>query len=119
MMTKERNPIDWQALLKLTNNNPELAKELVTMLGNELPEMRDKINQAYENQDYESLQNYVHQLHGSCCCTAAVILKEVSSTLEDKLQLQDNDCLTELMPQLNAEIQRLILTINQPSLEYE
>ena len=81
-MTNIKNSIDWQALLKITEN-PDIAKELLTMFAVELPKFRTEINTAYEQKDYATLKDRAHKLHG-CCCYAgfSVILSSACQSIE-------------------------------------
>lgn len=116
-MEKNTTPIDWNELLKLTNNNSKIAKDLISMFGKELPGLRKTINNAYDNKNDALLQSNVHKLHGSCCYTGAVTLKKITNTLEGKLKNKDNDGVDILMEQLNTEIDRVITFINKGNFE--
>ena len=50
------NLIDWPALLKLTNNRLELAKELLNMFAAELPLLRSAINTAHDKNDWKEMK---------------------------------------------------------------
>ncbi len=110
-MSNVKSPIDWQELLTLTNNNPELAKELLGMFANELPTMRDAINAAHQKQDYTLLQELIHKLHGSCCYTGVTQLKALAAELEDTLKLQQHGAIGGLMKRLNHEVNTVLTTI--------
>lgn len=106
-------PIDWLALLKLTNNRPELAKELLNMFAVELPVLRSAINTAHDNNDWREMKSQVHKLHGSCCYTGVPDLKNLSQQLEESLKLKNHDATKTFLAQLNSEIDRVLQTIKQ------
>src|SRR3990167_975330 len=107
-MTTQNSPIDWQDILKITNNKPELAKEMIAMLGDELPDMQKIINQAYTEKHYPTLLEKVHKLHGSCCYCGVPRLKKITATLETLLKERNYMDLSILMLQLNQEIKSIL-----------
>lgn len=110
----QHNPIDWPTLLLLTNNKPELAKELVRMFGVELPNVRTEINKTFEREDYSQLQELIHKLHGSCCYTGVNHLKKIASSLEDELKINNNN-VADRMKALNDEIDSVLEAIKNQS----
>lgn len=103
----------------LTNNKPELAKELLGMLAAELPEVRNSINAAHQEQNYTLLEDLVHKLHGSCCYTGVTRLKTLSADLEDALQLKHYDIVKEMIKQLNLEIETILNYIDNENYIHE
>ena len=112
-MSQVKKPIDWQELLKLTNNKPALAKELLLMLAAELPSLRTDINDAFEHHDYPLLQDHVHKLHGSCCYTGGLQLKHTTAILEDTLKNNNHGAVGNLIKQLNLEIDLILTSIEK------
>lgn len=104
--------IDWELCLKLANNRPELAKELLTLLVNELPQVRANINEAYENKDYPALHRYIHKLHGATCYCGVPKLKEIAALLEAKLKKSNSDEIKKLLKILNDEMDQLLKTFD-------
>lgn len=105
------NPIDWPALLKLTNNRLALAKELLDMFAAELPLFRAAINTAHDKNDWKEMKNQVHKLHGSCCYTGVPNLKDLAHQLEEALQLNRPEMVETVLNQLNSEIGRVLHAI--------
>lgn len=75
-------PIDFKQLKKLTNNNSDLANDLLNMFVAELPTIREQIKQSWSIKNYQQLESFVHRLHGSCCYCAANELKQLSKETE-------------------------------------
>ena len=115
-MLDNNSPIDWRDILKITNNKPELAKEMVAMLGAELPDMKTSINSAYKNQHYAVLLEKIHKLHGSCCYCGVTHLKNIAATLESKLKQKEHQGLDTLLAELNQEIDHILQYINEQAL---
>src|SRR3990167_2332404 len=99
-MLDNKSPIDWRDILKITNNKPELAKEMVAMLGAELPEMKTSINGAYKSRHYAALLEKIHKLHGSCCYCGVTRLKQIAASLESKLKQQEYQGIDTLVAEL-------------------
>lgn len=112
-MTEYNNPIDWQDLMKITNNKPELAKEMIGMLSSELPSMQQNISLAYNGKDYAKLLDYIHKLHGSCCYCGVPTLKAITADIESYLKKQEHDKLPQLIPLLNQEIKHIVDFVQQ------
>lgn len=105
-------PIDWKALLKLTNNRPKLAKEFLKMFAVELPKLRHAINEAYKKSNLKEMKDQVHKLHGSCCYMGVTDLKKLSQQLEESL-LDNRNSLEETLRQLNSEVDLILRSIQE------
>lgn len=115
-MLDSNSPIDWRDILNITNNKPELAKEMVAMLGAELPDMKVDINHAHRTKQFPSLLEKVHKLHGSCCYCGVPQLKHIAATLEMKLKRQDYQQIDPLLQALNHEIDHILNYLNQQAM---
>ncbi len=104
------SPIDWQLLLQLTNGKQDIAHELLGMFADELPALAYQIKQSYESKQWETMQQVVHKLHGSCCYTGVPTLKNFAMQVEELLKFKRyklldqplNDLFTEIDHVLNA-----------------
>lgn len=114
-MTDVKKPIDWQALLKLANQKPELAKEILSMFAGELPILSTAINAAFQKTDYPELKNQIHKLHGSCCYVGTPRLKLLTEQMEELLQAHHHTFIPQLLAELNREIQRVQQAIQEES----
>lgn len=102
-------PIDWQETIKLVNNKPKLAEEMLAMLIAELPTTRSHIIAAMENKDHKLLHKHVHRLHGACCYIALPKLKSIIMQLESILKSKEKPEPEEQVNQLLVEIERILL----------
>ncbi len=105
-----QHPIDWQLCLKLANNKPAFAQEMLDMFIDELPAARMNIRTAYQAQDYHQLQMQVHKLHGASCYCGVPDLRNILSQFETKLKSADTSSFSELMQQLEEEIDRVLFS---------
>jgi two-component system sensor histidine kinase BarA len=113
MSTKETSPINFDALLKLTGENHQLADELLTMFAAELPEIRASIKRFYTNKSYNPLTALIHKLHGSCCYCAATRLQRLSKTTETELKEQSYGDIPDLLAAIDKEISAILDYIGQ------
>jgi len=92
--------IDWQAALKQSANKEELAKEMLQMLIDYMPEVDGIVEQALENEEFdiEQLIHHVHKLHGSCSYSGVPRLKKVCATIEK--QLRSGASIEDIEPEL-------------------
>lgn len=114
-MTDATKSIDWPGLLKLTNNRPTLAHELLTMFAAELPILLTAINDAFKNSDFVAMKEQVHKLHGSCCYTGVPRMKLLTQQLEVLLHGRNHTVIETVLKQLNQETQRVLTSIREQS----
>ncbi len=67
--------INWKDSVKRSNNNPQLAQDLLNMLSLELPDFKRLISNAVTENNRQELQAQIHKLHGACCYCGANDLK--------------------------------------------
>lgn len=102
-------PIDWKKALKLAGNNSTLAKEMLSSLIEELPSTQYKINEAYADQNQKNFHHEIHRLHGACCYSGVVPLKNAVAALETAIVEAQWDNVPFLLTELNKEINRLLV----------
>ncbi|MAA59411.1 MAG: hybrid sensor histidine kinase/response regulator [Pseudomonadales bacterium] len=100
--------VDMKLGLKLANNKEDLAEEMLEMLFNALQKDKDTIRVLLEDEDYETLQEVVHKLHGATRYTGVPFLQEASQVLEENLKLEKFEAVKVLTNALLNEIERVI-----------
>jgi len=80
--------IDWQAALKQSANKEDLAKDMLRMLIDFIPEVDGVVAQAQEEENFarEELIHVIHKLHGSSSYCGVPRLKSLCATLEQALR---------------------------------
>src|SRR5690606_21196429 len=96
--------IDIALSLKLANNKPALARDMLVMLLQGLPEEQIQINRAFAEQNFEQLEEFVHRLYGSCCYCGVPRLKRISGLLDKLLQAKQFDQAAGAITALNNAI---------------
>ncbi|MEZ9698539.1 two-component sensor histidine kinase BarA [Vibrio sp. 10N.261.46.E12] len=80
--------IDWQAALKQAANKEDLARDMLQMLVDFIPEVYEAADKAIEDSDYpvEELIHIIHKMHGSSSYSGVPRLKSVCATIEKELR---------------------------------
>jgi two-component system sensor histidine kinase BarA len=82
----ESSVFDWDLALKRANNKPDLAKDMLQMLVNSLPEATITIKNALDSGDEQVLKAQIHKLNGACCYTGTPNLGKITNQLETQLK---------------------------------
>ncbi|MGY3688238.1 two-component sensor histidine kinase BarA [Vibrio coralliilyticus] len=92
--------IDWQAALKQSANKEDLARDMLQMLIDFIPEVSNVVEAALEEDDFdiEALIHHVHKLHGSSSYCGVPRLKKVCATIEKALR--SGTSLEDIEPEL-------------------
>lgn len=91
--------IDWQAALKQSANKEDLARDMLQMLVDYIPEVSALVEEALEERvDSEELIHHVHKLHGSSSYCGVPRLKKVCATIEQALR--SGTSIEEIEPEL-------------------
>ncbi len=96
--------VDINLSLKLANHKAPLARDMLVMLLNALPDDQAQINTALAERDYAHLEETVHRLYGSCCYCGVPRMKRISGLLDRMLQARQYDQLEGAVYSLNRAI---------------
>lgn len=99
---------DWSESLRLSKHKPDLATDMLKMLIASLPETRESLKTAFDNNDMKNLLEITHKLHGGCCYCGVPALRAASKALEQKLHKQDYNDINSYLDKLLAEITVLL-----------
>jgi two-component system sensor histidine kinase BarA len=98
--------IDWNAAVEAANKNAIIAKEILGMLIESLPEFTNLIRSSFAANDYKTLTDQVHKLHGSASYCGVPRLKQAAYTCEKILKSNDHQ-------HLGSAVDALIKAINE------
>lgn len=79
--------LDWQLALRQAANKVDLARDLLQMLVDFLPEVREKVEQSLNDNQVTGLRDIIHKLHGSASYSGVPRLKQLCQQLEHHLRL--------------------------------
>ncbi|KNC07958.1 histidine kinase [Pantoea sp. RIT-PI-b] len=90
--------LDWSLALRQAANKADLARDLLQMLLDFLPEVEDRVEHAIASNDVVGLREIIHKLHGSASYSGVPRLKQLCQQLEKSLH-QESD-IEALEPEL-------------------
>jgi two-component system sensor histidine kinase/response regulator len=106
-------PVDWPQLLKATDNDEELARELAVLFIDSGVQSMQQIVTALENNDYGKLGEKAHEIKGASANLQAIATVAAAERLEAAARNGDAMQVPELAAQLKIEVQRAIDYLRQ------
>ena len=97
--------VDISESLKLSNQDPNLARDLLRMLLKGLQDDEQTLTQLMAERDHKGMFELVHRLHGGCCYCGVPRLRAATEQLQEQLRPQRDDASGEINPEL---FQRLL-----------
>ncbi|VAW75744.1 hypothetical protein MNBD_GAMMA12-1591 [hydrothermal vent metagenome] len=99
---------DRKLALRLTGGNMDLANELFFMLVEDLPNMKNVLNQSLNPLDCEKLENISHKIHGAASYCAVNVIKESADAVEKASRTKNERDIYKKVRQLNKDIDALL-----------
>ncbi|MFK5913088.1 MAG: Hpt domain-containing protein [Woeseiaceae bacterium] len=106
--------LDIQKSIIAANGNTSLAKELFTMLLDDLDQRLEQIEISFKEKNLEALAEHAHKLHGATAYCVVPNLREYAKTLEYSLKEKTQPNLTELVENVLSEM--LVIIKEGPAL---
>ena len=78
--------LDWALALRQAANKQSLARDMLQMLVDFLPEIRNKVEEQLVGEKPEDLVDAIHKLHGSCGYSGVPRLKNLCHLIEGQLR---------------------------------
>ncbi len=78
--------LDWQLPLRQAAGKPDLARDMLQMPIDFLPEVRNKIEEQLVGENPNGLVDLVHKLHGSCGYSGVPRMKNLCQLIEQQLR---------------------------------
>lgn len=89
--------IDWVLAVRQAANKETLAKDLLTMLLEFMPQVTGRVQAILAGAHDGDILNLIHKFHGSCACSGVPRLKQLCMIIEQ--QLRQKIDLHELQPE--------------------
>lgn len=99
--------IDIQLALEQANGSEELAKDLFSMLINDLPVLSENLTQAFNAKDEQALWDHAHKIYGSTAYCGVPNLRKAAHELENSIKTNSTDIENSLQ-QVTHAIEQLI-----------
>jgi HPt (histidine-containing phosphotransfer) domain-containing protein len=106
--TGSEEPIDWNRLLKATDQDDELARELAALFIDSGSSSMLEIVSALENRDYSKLGDKAHEIKGASANLQAAATQAAAERLEAAARNGDAEQVPELTRQLKTEVDRAV-----------
>lgn len=100
--------IDCKLALEQAEGNEDLAKELLQMLLDELPKLKQLLLQALEQNDKTASWDHTHKLYGSTAYTGVPGLRAAAYELEQAIKQEDAVLIQDNFEVLSEEIDRVL-----------
>jgi len=78
--------LDWPLALRQAANKEDLARDLLQMLIEFLPQVSDRVKAVLEGEGDDTILDLIHKLHGSCSYSGVPRLKQLCFYLEQQLR---------------------------------
>jgi two-component system sensor histidine kinase BarA len=99
-LSHTKQHIDWAQADDTTGTHPGLAEELLCKLLEDLRETQALFQADYASENWLSLRERAHKLHGACCYCGIPVLKRAVQVLERATD--NNPTSAKIKPKLNA-----------------
>ncbi|WP_380183918.1 two-component sensor histidine kinase BarA [Kalamiella sp. sgz302252] len=90
--------LDWELALRQAANKPDLARDLLQMLMDFLPEVQKQVEHYMAEDNVRALRDIIHKLHGSASYSGVPRLKQLCQQLEQGLR--DGQSIADIEPEL-------------------
>ncbi len=100
--------LDIQQSIIAANGNTSLAKELFTMLLDDLDVRQQQIESSFQSKNMETLAEHIHKLYGATAYCIVPKLRKSAECLEDELRQKKYSKINKLVESVLQEIQQLI-----------
>ncbi|WP_025122781.1 MULTISPECIES: two-component sensor histidine kinase BarA [unclassified Serratia (in: enterobacteria)] len=78
--------LDWPLALRQAANKEDLARDLLQMLVEFLPQVSDRVKAVLDGEEDATILDLIHKLHGSCSYSGVPRLKQLCFYLEQQLR---------------------------------
>ncbi|WP_411706124.1 two-component sensor histidine kinase BarA [Edaphovirga cremea] len=78
--------LDWPLALRQSANKEDLARDLLQMLVEFLPQVSDRVHAIMEGGTDDTMLALIHKLHGSCSYSGVPRLKQICFYIEQRLR---------------------------------
>ncbi len=112
------NAIDWQLCLTLANNNAEIANDLLTLFIADLPSVIQNMTKSFKSEDFHTLKDQAHRLHGATCYCGVPRLKTAVQNLEAHLKNDESKKLPFNNIKIKVLFDKLLEEINSVQSTY-
>lgn len=100
--------MDRAEAIEKAGGNVDLARELLGMLLQELPQLRDLLQQAIAQENQEAMWDHAHKIYGATAYCGVPGLRQSASAMESAVKARQPDDIRHQFLALNEAIQQLL-----------
>lgn len=109
--------MDRAEALRLTGGKSDLSKDMLVMLNDSIGSSRESIRELAAKQDWESLLEVIHKLHGGCSYCGVPQLKQALYELETALKRNQTTTIAKLLKKAMEAMDNLTNWIDEHDLD--
>ena len=116
----EQNPVaredlslDYERSLELAAGNESLFKQILEILKRDIPEQRQHLRDALDDQDLDRLGALAHKLHGVTCYASLPKLRRLVVAFQQTLTTASSDSLASSVDELDSELAAVLESVMQ------
>lgn len=100
--------VDYAEAVEKAGGNAELAKDLFSMLLQELPLLRDQLQEAISHMNFQAMWDHAHKIYGSTAYCGVPRLRLSASAMESAVKSQQLKTIQDQFSVLNEAIQQVL-----------
>ncbi len=110
------NIFDKPSLINRMLGDEELAREIISVFLDDVPNKIAILKQALENREASDVRDHAHAIKGAAMNTSALALKDIAYLMEEAGEAADIDKAITLMPEIEKQFELLKDTLVQAGL---
>ncbi|WDD96854.1 hybrid sensor histidine kinase/response regulator [Thalassomonas actiniarum] len=104
---------DKEGFLKRIRNNEEIARTLVNMFLEEMPEVIESLYLAIAEKNFADVAAFAHKMNGTMKNIGGISSSKIVAKMEEVAKAGDINLLNEMQPQLSSEFDKFMTVLNQ------
>ena len=104
---------DKEGFMKRIRNNEEIARTLVNMFLEEMPEVIESLYLAIAERNFADVAAYAHKMNGTMKNIGGISSSKIVAKIEEMAKAGDINQLNEMQPQLSSEFDKFMTLLNQ------
>ncbi|WDE09637.1 response regulator [Thalassomonas haliotis] len=104
---------DKEGFMKRIRNNEEIARTLVNMFLEEMPEVIESLYLAIAEKNFADVASFAHKMNGTMKNIGGISSSKIVAKMEEVAKAGDIKQLNEMQPQLSSEFDKFMTVLNQ------
>lgn len=107
-MSQSGDHLDWELSVRLAGGSPELAREMLEMLTDALPEQMRTLEAAAADQDLERARDAAHAIRGAAAYCGVPRLQLAARVVEEAVDTGEPTLVAAEMDLLRCDVEALL-----------